>query len=220
MMKEARGLVDGIKEKAGAVAKANQDRETAELAAAERAAVERAAAERTAVEKAASDRAAAEKAAAAAEREAVRQAAADRAAAEKAAAEKAAAVQAFAELSVALPLGTASTPLDALMPVIGLSFILITSHLPAVGQEVLADQQGDGVLKEGVCFRVSEPEAPQQSYCVLFIDGFWLDFGHPPGQYHLPCRPWAPCPESRQIEVRRLCASKLRRFTRISKRKR
>ena len=78
---------------------------------------------------------------------------------------------------------------------------MITSHFPAVGQQVLVDQQADGVLKEGVCCRVAKPGAPYQAYCVAFENGFWLAFGPADGQFHIPCRPWAPCPESRQVTV-------------------
>ena len=70
---------------------------------------------------------------------------------------------------------------------------MITSHFPLAGQHVVIDQLNDGVLREGLCFKVSKEGAVQQTFVVAFGDGFWLGF--PPGT------PWATCPESRQVNI-------------------
>ena len=70
---------------------------------------------------------------------------------------------------------------------------MITSHFPLEGQHVVVDQLDDGVLREGLCFRVSKEGAGQQTFVAAFGDGFWLGF--PQGT------PWATCPESRQVNI-------------------
>ena len=87
---------------------------------------------------------------------------------------------------------------------------MITSHFPTAGQKLIVfrnDDVGDtsdhvgGVLKGGVCFKVSKPNASYQAYGVLFVDGFWLGYGPAPGQDHIPCKPWAPHPEPERVKV-------------------
>jgi len=70
---------------------------------------------------------------------------------------------------------------------------MVTSHFPLEGQYVVIDQLNDGVLREGLCFKVSKEGAVQPVFVVAFGDGFWLGF--PPG------KPWAMCPESRQVNI-------------------